>query len=187
MRLQQRRCFLGRQRCPSDRPAFEAHLEYVRACLSLEERLEDQAQQLYLVLSALKLSNAQGQRLLKLTGATWLVAQLDKCESCEPPSEQRASSFAPDLSDVPLFRSHLGATKACSALLDFVGIPKAAMKRSRATDLLAAYLSRELSLGGSAAQSVSDAASADATSSELSMALWMPSHSERATDTRSAV
>ncbi|TYZ62641.1 hypothetical protein PybrP1_006733 [[Pythium] brassicae (nom. inval.)] len=113
------------------------HAEFVSASASLKGRFEDQVQQLFSGLSALKLSNAQGQRLLKLAGATWLVTQLDRSLS-EPAGEQPAPAFAPLLSDVPLFRSLLGAATACSALLDLVATPKGAMKRSRAADLLAA-------------------------------------------------
>lgn len=111
--------------------------DYASKNASTEELFENQVQHLFATLSALKLSNAQGQRLLKLTGATWIVTQIDRCQR-ERPSERRNLSQIPVLSESTPFNSLLGAAKACAALLDLVATPKGAMKRSRATDLLAA-------------------------------------------------
>lgn len=103
----------------------------------VEADLQDQLQHIFAALSGMKLSNAQGHRLLKLAGATWIISAI---------SSQQRGSFEewtgsiglrpPVLTDDALFRRLLGDAKSCIALLDLVMTPKGGMKKCRVVDIL---------------------------------------------------
>lgn len=122
--------------------ALEHHLPSPTECATeltaLEGAFLDQATELFAALTALKVSNAQGQRLLKLAGASWLVSRMNWCEAEVLDERVESTGLRPPvLTDNALFCSLLSDAKACGALIELVATPKGAMKPSRAADVLA--------------------------------------------------
>lgn len=111
--------------------ANESEEEQRSSFSSLDERIQD----LSSIISSLKLSNAQGQRMMKLASGSWMVYALQRIENsrCNPTME--LSDSLP-FGVHPLFRTLLGIAKSGVALSDLVSTPKGSMKRIRAIDLV---------------------------------------------------
>lgn len=102
-----------------------------------DDHLQDQLQEIFAALSGMKLSNAQGHRLLKLAGATWIISNIGVHQCVDPEEWTRMTGLkSPVLTDNALFRALLGNAKSCIALLDLVMTPKGGMKKSRVVDIL---------------------------------------------------
>ncbi|KAL7682028.1 putative serine/threonine-protein kinase ATM [Plasmopara halstedii] len=86
-------------------------------------------------LFAMNLSNAQGQRLLKLAGASWIVEALEHLD--EPTCYSNVGAFTPSLKVPQKFEAIASMTHACCVLLNLVSTPKGSMKRLRTNDLFA--------------------------------------------------
>ncbi|RLN58738.1 hypothetical protein BBJ28_00024664, partial [Nothophytophthora sp. Chile5] len=97
-------------------------------------------------LSGMKLSNAQGQRLLKLAGASWVVDALGVLENSDTSfvkPEGAASTTLMLPIQLPLFQTVAAMSQACGTLLDLVSTPKGSMKRVGAGDFLHAASSSQ--------------------------------------------
>ncbi|GMF20669.1 unnamed protein product [Phytophthora lilii] len=103
--------------------------------LQLDKLLQD----IWGAICGVKLSNAQGQRLLKLAGASWIVKSMEEVgekygKMLSGPGG--ASPFTSVLSTSTTFQRVVTISHACLALLELVATPKGSMKRLRANELL---------------------------------------------------
>ncbi|CAH0518949.1 unnamed protein product [Peronospora belbahrii] len=101
-------------------------------------------QEVWNALSAIKLSNAQGQRLLKLAGASWIVDIMKKLGFYSNVNAAVTGAFTPVLATPVEFQQIVTVSYACSTLLELVSTPKGSMKRLRASDLLAEICENDL-------------------------------------------
>ncbi|KAF1328185.1 Phosphatidylinositol kinase, partial [Globisporangium splendens] len=104
---------------------------------SMQLQFDQLLQNLATTLCGIKLSNAQGQRVLKLGGASWMVSTVNRCR--EKSFGEEAGHFGsavPDLTENRLFRVLLGSAKATFVLHELVLTPKGAMKKVRCADFL---------------------------------------------------
>ncbi|KAF4143106.1 FATC domain-containing protein [Phytophthora infestans] len=129
----------------SDLPLYlnaQSNEEKETSCISQADQLLEDVSN---ALSAMKLSNAQGQRLMKLAGASWIIEVMEQLndESCVSNAEY---IFTPALKAPARFGVVVAVTQACSTLLDLVSTPKGSMKRLRASELLASQ--RDKSMDG---------------------------------------
>ncbi|GMF25055.1 unnamed protein product [Phytophthora fragariaefolia] len=88
-------------------------------------------------LTTMKLSNAQGQRLLKLAGASWIITKLDKLSCTSSFVSNECTSISAVLVNNPKFQFVAAVAHAAGKLLDLVSTPKGSMKRLRANELMA--------------------------------------------------
>ncbi|KAK1929182.1 Serine/threonine-protein kinase SMG1 [Phytophthora citrophthora] len=102
-------------------------------CLSEADTL---LQDISNVLSAMKLSNAQGQRLMKLAGASWIIQVFQQLNSDGNGPNANTIRFSPSLIAPSAFVVVVATTHACSTMLELVSTPKGSMKRLRASELL---------------------------------------------------
>ncbi|KAG7392103.1 hypothetical protein PHYPSEUDO_002327 [Phytophthora pseudosyringae] len=97
-------------------------------------------------LSVMKLSNAQGQRLMKLAGASWIIETMEQLDAEECASNVHAGTlgvFTPLLTMPSKLQAVAAVSHSCSALLDLVSTPKGSMKRLRASELLVPVRDRD--------------------------------------------
>ncbi|CAI5704152.1 unnamed protein product [Peronospora effusa] len=100
--------------------------------LQVDQYLQD----VWDALSAMQLSNAQGQRLMKLEGASWIVDVMGTLGFYSDAVAAETSVFTPVLA-IPLkFQQIVTVSYACSTLLELVATPKGSMKRPRGNELL---------------------------------------------------
>ncbi|KAE9146666.1 hypothetical protein PF006_g8585 [Phytophthora fragariae] len=100
----------------------------------LKARLE--VNDIWMSLSAIKLSNAQGQRLLKLAGASWMIKTMDKLNGASSPMPSKATTLSTALKENQMFQFVVAVSHASMTLLDLVSTPKGSMKRLRANELM---------------------------------------------------
>ncbi|KAF1780707.1 Serine/threonine-protein kinase SMG1 [Phytophthora cactorum] len=103
------------------------------SCIAQADKLLEDVS---IALSTMKLSNAQGQRLMKLAGASWVIEVMEQLddESC---ASNVGYAFTPELIAPSKFGVVVAVTGACSTLVGLVSTPKGSMKRLRASELLA--------------------------------------------------
>ncbi|CAI5729920.1 unnamed protein product [Peronospora destructor] len=100
--------------------------------LQVDQYLQD----VWNALSAMKLSNAQGERLMKFEGASWIVDIMGKLGFCSNAVAAEPSAITPVLA-IPLkFQQIVTVSCACSTLLELISTPKGSMKRLRGNELL---------------------------------------------------
>jgi len=107
----------------------------------LDRLLQDVAN----ALSALRLSNAQGQRLMKLAGVSWMVEAIDKLVDVGLSTNAGSfvdGVFTPMLTMPSGFQQVVAVAHACATLLELVSTPKGSMKRLRSSDFLAVISER---------------------------------------------
>ncbi|KAL3657987.1 hypothetical protein V7S43_017036 [Phytophthora oleae] len=90
-------------------------------------------------LSAMRLSNAQGQRLMKLAGASWIIQIIERLNGDGCGSNANTIHHSPSLIAPPTFGVVVATTHACSTMLELVSTPKGSMKRLRASELLSSF------------------------------------------------
>ncbi|KAE9351580.1 hypothetical protein PR003_g4815 [Phytophthora rubi] len=99
-------------------------------------RIDKLLQDIWMSLSAIKLSNAQGQRLLKLAGASWMIKTMDKLNGASSPMPSKATTLSTALKENQMFQFVVAVSHASMTLLDLVSTPKGSMKRLRANELM---------------------------------------------------
>ncbi|KAG1698470.1 hypothetical protein DVH05_015012 [Phytophthora capsici] len=112
-------------------------------CLSEADKL---IQNISDALSAMKLSNAQGQRLMKLAGASWIIRIIEQLIGDGNGPNADTIRLSTSLVAPPTFGVVVFTTYACSTMLELVSTPKGSMKRLRASELLS-YKAREEAAG----------------------------------------
>ncbi|OWZ20541.1 Phosphatidylinositol kinase [Phytophthora megakarya] len=106
------------------------------SCLSQADNL---LHDIWNAVSAMELSNGQGQHLLKLTGASWIIGVMERLLEENWASNivsEKSTVFTPTLEMPATFGTMESVSFACSTLLDFVSSSKGSMTRLRACELL---------------------------------------------------
>lgn len=105
-------------------------------CLPSEEEAGRVVEEIGSLVAAMKVSNAQSQRIMKLASATWIVGAMEAYQKQQdrPSASRRLGNDA--LAEHALFRQVLVHAKACTMLLELVSTPKGAVKRLRAAELI---------------------------------------------------
>ncbi|ETI46275.1 hypothetical protein F443_09315 [Phytophthora nicotianae P1569] len=103
------------------------------SCISQADKLLENVSN---ALSAMKLSNAQGQRVMKLAGSSWIIKVMEHLNEASCASSVSVFNLTPALTVPSKYGAVVAVTRACSTLLDLVSTPKGSMKRLRASELL---------------------------------------------------
>lgn len=122
--------------------------------LPSEEEAGQAVEEIGSLVAAMKVSNAQSQRIMKLASASWVIGALESHgvdQERAPVPRQSGDSDA--LATHPVFRRLLVHAKTCIMLLEFVSTSKGTVKRLRAADLIGGRVAvdRHQHIGGVAA------------------------------------